>query len=179
MNECTELPKSPCGANAFCTNIDGGFSCQCPSSFTGNAYTICYPEEMKCLTDKECPGNTLCIAEADQLLCGCKAPFVREGDYCIKLSSNCSNSNPCPQNQECMLTNSGYGYCICPKGFTLEANNHCRDINECLEMAEFDLCGPNSECINLPGSHECLCNPGYSGVGKIGCSRVCKLIYCF
>lgn len=173
LNECTELRKSPCGANAHCTNIDGGFACNCPTGFTGNAHTVCYPEEMTCTSDKECPGNTACINNIDgRASCGCKAPFIREGDFCIQLSSNCSSANPCPQNQECILTSSGYGYCICPKGFTLEANNHCRDINECLEMAEFDLCGPHSECINLPGAFECICNAGYSGVGKVGCSRV-------
>ena len=30
--------------NAFCTNLDGGFVCHCPSAFTGNPYTICYPD---------------------------------------------------------------------------------------------------------------------------------------
>ncbi|KAI2804698.1 hypothetical protein BLOT_003686 [Blomia tropicalis] len=164
LNECTELPKSPCGANAFCANTDGGFTCQCPNDFTGNSYSVCYPDEMKCSSDKECPGNLMCVDEYDRPQCGCKAPYIREGDYCVMLSRNCSSTIPCPQNQDCIITNSGFGYCICPKGFTLEANGQCRDINECVEMAEFDLCSSNSECINLPGSYECLCNPGYSGV---------------
>lgn len=174
LNECTELPKSPCGANAFCANTDGGFTCQCPNDFTGNSYSVCYPDEMKCSSDKECPGNLMCVDEYDRPQCGCKAPYIREGDYCVMLSRNCSSTIPCPQNQDCIITNSGFGYCICPKGFTLEANGQCRDINECVEMAEFDLCSSNSECINLPGSYECLCNPGYSGVGKVGCNRICK-----
>lgn len=89
-------------------------------------------------------------------------------------SRNCSNINPCPKNQECILTSSGYGYCICPKGFTLEANGFCRDINECTEMEEFNLCGPNSECINLPGAYECLCSAGFTGIGKVGCNRIGK-----
>ena len=44
VNECIELSSSPCGMNAFCTNLDGGFVCHCPSAFTGNPYTICYPD---------------------------------------------------------------------------------------------------------------------------------------
>ena len=43
-NECTELSASPCGMNAFCTNLNGGFVCDCPSGYTGNPYTICYPD---------------------------------------------------------------------------------------------------------------------------------------
>jgi hypothetical protein len=44
VNECTELNKSPCGLNAFCTNLDGGFVCHCPSGYTGNSYSVCYPD---------------------------------------------------------------------------------------------------------------------------------------
>lgn len=90
------------------------------------------------------------------------------------MSRNCSDVNSCPQNQECIYTGSGYGYCICPKGFTLEANGFCRDINECQEMSEFDVCGANAQCVNLPGSYECLCAPGYSGVARDGCTRICE-----
>ena len=175
VNECTELPKSPCGTNAFCTNLDGSYNCQCPAGYTGNSYSVCYPDIIKCSNDKDCPGNTVCTDDPiDGIHCGCKAPYVREGDYCILLSRNCSSTNSCPQNQECILTSSGFGYCICPKGFTLEANGHCRDINECVEMSEFSLCGANSECIDLPGTYECFCHAGFSGIGKIGCNRVCK-----
>lgn len=93
-------------------------------------------------------------------------------------SRNCSRLNPCPQNQKCVYSDSGNGFCICPKGFTLEANGFCRDIDECREMSEWDFCGYNAECHNLPGSYECLCAAGYSGNGKDGCSRICKFIFC-
>ena len=173
VNECSESKKSPCGTNAFCMNLDGGYTCHCPDGFTGNAYSMCYPDIIECNDDKQCPGNTACINDIQYgVHCGCKDPYVREGDYCIMTSRNCSNANSCPQNQDCMLTSSGFGFCICPKGFTLEANGFCRDIDECTEMQEFDLCGSNSECINLPGAYECLCRAGYSGIGKVGCNRI-------
>lgn len=184
VNECSELGKTPCGAHAFCTNIDGGYTCQCPSGFTGNAYSMCYPDIIKCDTDKQCPGNLFCIEQeiegealGDGKHCGCKSGYIREGDYCILQSKNCSSINQCPQNQECILTSSGFGYCICPKGFTLEANGFCRDINECLEMSEFELCGANSQCLNLPGAYDCVCHSGYAGDGKAGCIRIRKCYY--
>lgn len=44
INECIELNSSPCGMNSFCTNLDGGFVCSCPGGYTGNPYTVCYPD---------------------------------------------------------------------------------------------------------------------------------------
>ena len=37
------------------------------------------------------------------------------------------------------------------------------DIDEC--MASMDLCHPNANCTNTPGSYTCACNQGYSGDG--------------
>lgn len=91
------------------------------------------------------------------------------------MSRNCSSSYPCPENQECIITEAGYGFCICPKGFTLDsATGQCRDIDECHEMNDFDLCGFYSECINTPGSYQCICAPGYTGNARTGCNRVCE-----
>ena len=91
------------------------------------------------------------------------------------MSRNCSTRVPCPENQDCFMSgNKGHGFCICPKGFTLDATGYCRDINECSEMTDFDLCGVNAECINQPGSYECICAPGHTGNGRQGCSRIRK-----
>ncbi|RWS29323.1 hypothetical protein B4U80_00125, partial [Leptotrombidium deliense] len=173
INECVEQSNKPCGLNAFCTNIDGGFLCHCPAGYTGNAYSVCYPDVMRCQKNSECPGNTICIDDTYHgKHCGCESPYIREGDYCILLSRNCTTSSPCPTNQNCIDTGSGHGFCICPKGFTLEANGHCRDINECQEMNEWHLCGYNAECINTPGAYECLCLAGFTGNSRKGCSRI-------
>ena len=160
--------------NSFCTNLDGGFVCSCPAGYTGNPYTVCYPDIMRCSKNNECPGNILCIDDAHHgKHCGCESPYIREGDYCIMMSRNCSSSVFCPENQECVSTGSGTGFCICPKGFTLDAAGQCRDINECSEMgSDFDLCGINSECINTPGSYQCICSDGFTGNGKEACSRI-------
>jgi len=92
----------------------------------------------------------------------------------LVMSRNCSSNYPCPENQECIFTGDGYGFCICPKGFTLDANGHCRDINECSEMNDWDLCGYNAQCVNTAGAYECACLPGFTGNGKQGCTRICK-----
>ena len=37
------------------------------------------------------------------------------------------------------------------------------DIDEC--MTSMELCDPNANCTNTPGSYTCACNQGYSGNG--------------
>ena len=43
INECDAIngPSGRCGKNAICTNTLGGFSCQCKSGFSGNAFKQC------------------------------------------------------------------------------------------------------------------------------------------
>ena len=35
------------------------------------------------------------------------------------------------------------------------------DVNECFELV--DACEYGGKCVNLNGSHECICPPGRSG----------------
>ncbi|CAN7942616.1 unnamed protein product, partial [Ixodes pacificus] len=174
INECSEYKSSsPCGLSAFCMNLEGSYLCQCPHGHVGDPYIVCYPEEIECQRDQQCPGNTVCLKDRYQKgVCGCKYPFVREGEYCVLVSRNCSTTNPCPENQECIFTGPGYGFCICPKGFTLEATGFCRNINECEEISEWSPCGANSECRDLKGAYQCLCAPGYTGNPRQGCSPI-------
>lgn len=174
INECTEYRnKQSCGLHAFCTNLEGSYVCHCPPGHAGNPYSVCYPDIIQCRKDNECPGNTKCLLEnRREGHCGCTPPFVQEGEYCILVSRNCSTTHPCPENQECVFTGPSYGFCICPRGYTVEADGFCRDINECTEIKEWTVCGAYTECVNLPGSYECICSPGYTGVPRKGCTLI-------
>lgn len=105
-------------------------------------------------------------------MCGCRAPFVQDGEYCVLVSRNCSTTSPCPENQECVFTGNGYGFCICPRGYTMDATGFCRDIDECTEIKDWSLCGSYAECVNLPGAYQCLCLSGYTGNPRQACSRI-------
>uniref|UniRef100_A0A915D2G2 Papilin n=1 Tax=Ditylenchus dipsaci TaxID=166011 RepID=A0A915D2G2_9BILA len=65
--------------------------------------------------------------------------------------------------QNCNSTTHGKcvnGKCRCFKGFEMR-NRKCVDTNEC----HWVECGPNSICVNIPGSFRCECRAGYAGSG--------------
>ncbi|XP_013010112.1 nidogen-2 [Cavia porcellus] len=60
--------------------------------------------------------------------------------------------------------------CACAPGYQGDGRS-CEDVNEC--ATGYHRCGPNSVCINLPGSYRCECRSGYEFVED---QRMCVLI---
>uniref|UniRef100_A0A1I8BSD7 EGF-like domain-containing protein n=1 Tax=Meloidogyne hapla TaxID=6305 RepID=A0A1I8BSD7_MELHA len=52
------------------------------------------------------------------------------------------------------------GECRCAPGWQGDGRVACMDVDECASKNE-KICGPNAECQNLPGSYQCVCNPGF------------------
>ncbi|XP_052356709.1 adhesion G protein-coupled receptor E1-like [Oncorhynchus keta] len=73
-------------------------------------------------------------------------------------------ADSCGPLAECSTTKTGgcqcvSGYKIPPKHLPTNESYGCQDINECEETA--NLCGPHSNCINLPGVYNCSCLEGF------------------
>ncbi|VDO48745.1 unnamed protein product [Haemonchus placei] len=64
-------------------------------------------------------------------------------------------SNPKNVIQRLRLTKNHYVY---QKLDESDYNSRCVDVNECAEGA---VCGSHSECVNRPGSYDCVCEKGY------------------
>ncbi|XP_071972207.1 nidogen-2 isoform X1 [Engystomops pustulosus] len=64
----------------------------------------------------------------------------------------------CDTRAQCQPT-SGLNYtCDCASGYQGDGRD-CTDVDEC--EAGLANCGLNSQCLNLPGSYRCECQPGY------------------
>lgn len=140
INECMEhRDKSACGINAICKNLPGSYECQCPPGFNGNPFTLC--------------------EECNSIECQCQPPYKIVNGKCML--AGCSKGESCPSGAECITIAGGVSYCACPKGYSTQPDGSCEDINECTEGRQ--VCGYGAECINQPGSHECICPHGYGG----------------
>uniref|UniRef100_A0A8D1SCZ8 Nidogen 2 n=1 Tax=Sus scrofa TaxID=9823 RepID=A0A8D1SCZ8_PIG len=70
-------------------------------------------------------------------------------------------SHTCATTAQCHPA-TGVDYtCECASGYQGDGRR-CVDVNEC--ATGFHRCGPNSVCVNLPGSYRCQCRSGYEFV---------------
>lgn len=132
--------------------MNGGYTCRCPAgSIADPDPTVrCVPIVM-CVSNNDCPGNSICDAEKR---CLCPQPNI--GNDC---RHPCEAVN-CGAHAQCMLAN-GQAQCLCVEGYTGSPNTPggCNDIDEC----KANPCQANAICTNTAGGYLCQCPSGASG----------------
>ncbi|KAF7669309.1 hypothetical protein LDENG_00212540 [Lucifuga dentata] len=143
VDEC-QLPVAVTGCVFGCVNTPGRFHCQCPPGY------ILQAAEGDCHDIDECAVNQglgPCMEQCDNTpgsyRCSCTHGHILSGD-----GHNCIAE--CPPGYRKHLTKM-------PENSTSPTlREECVDINECQE----EKC--EWRCVNLPGSHRCICPRGYT-----------------
>ncbi|XP_017159479.1 latent-transforming growth factor beta-binding protein 2 isoform X2 [Poecilia reticulata] len=143
VDECL-LPAAATGCVFGCVNTPGSFLCSCPDGFSRlRADGRCQDIDECAVNDGLGPCKLLCHNLPGSYRCSCSSGYILAGD-----GHSCFAECP-PGYRKKPLTRPENSTGQNPK---LE----CADINECLEnMCEW-------QCINLPGSHRCICPRGYT-----------------
>lgn len=168
IDECL-TKQHDCAETAFCTNLSGSYLCTCETGYTGNGRTC--DKTIICGEIDLCHPSATCdeITSGQELYsCSCPPGTFGSGfDRCEENVAVCEPS--CGSGKMCVLGDNGQGVCICLEGYAPNADNSCSDINECETIG----CSNGMECVNLPGSFQCLCSPGteakVSSTGEIVC----------
>ncbi|GAA6092590.1 uncharacterized protein si:dkey-163f14.6 [Tachysurus ichikawai] len=158
-----------------CVNTPGSFYCLCPAGYSMN------------VTDGHCEDTDECMENTGLGPCANACVNTPGSFHCV-----CSNGY--------QLAGDGMS-CVpeCPPGYRrkrpdlLVGNSTslpCVDINECEEMEQMQHHQQHKcewKCVNLPGTHRCICPRGYTQhpngyqckdinectVRNAGCSHIC------
>ncbi|TSK67216.1 Hemicentin-2 [Bagarius yarrelli] len=133
-----------------CVNTPGSFRCLCPAGYSMNI------TDGHCEDLDECGQNagvgpcaTACVNTPGSFYCVCSSGYRLAGD-----------------GTSCMPE--------CPPGYHRKHSNppgenstllNCVDINECDEMKQMQHHQQHKcewKCVNLPGTHRCICPRGYT-----------------
>ncbi len=158
INECVTM-TNPCDddgdSDATCTDIVGGYTCNCSANFTPGNGTCQDINECTAGTDN-CAQN--CTNTTGGFTCSCDSGYTLNGDghSCDDINECTLNTDNCAQN--CTNTTGSFT-CSCTGGYTLNGDGHsCDDINEC--TLNTDNCAQN--CTNTTGGFTCSCTTGYT-----------------
>ncbi|KAM9766649.1 nidogen-2 isoform 2-T2 [Menidia menidia] len=69
-----------------------------------------------------------------------------------------TGNHDCDTTAKCIPLEGQAFRCQCATGYEGDGHN-CYDVDECAEGRS--TCGDHSQCVNLPGSHRCLCQRGF------------------
>ena len=163
---------SPCQNGATCTNDGEGtgeYHCFCVIGWRGHDCEIDIDE---CLEYEEealgCDINAYCYNTPGSWQCLCNNGWTGDGHVeggCYD-ADDCEFS-PCQHGGTCTDCGTLCLICDCIVGWR---GKHCEvDWDEC--VMGIHTCHDMAICINVPGSFECECEPGYSG-DEIGRAHV-------
>ncbi|KAK3583696.1 hypothetical protein CHS0354_021446 [Potamilus streckersoni] len=170
INECEKTDL----CNQTCNNTYGSYVCSCNIGYRLQA------DSKTCTDIDECSERVdnckqKCINTNGYFQCACLAGFRlnSSSNQCIsdKVPEACNTLN-CSKAAGCTLDQNGNAVCFCERGYQLNDNQQCDDIDEC------DHGSCSQTCKNTRGSYMCTCLEGYQlAEDKITCKECSDLRY--
>ncbi|XP_038557894.1 fibrillin-3 [Micropterus salmoides] len=142
VDECL-LPVAVTGCVFGCVNTPGSFHCQCPAGYSLQTADSHCQDIDECAVNKGLgPCMVQCHNSPGSYRCSCTYGYILAGN-----GHSCITECP-PGFRKQPIT---------PENSTAHTlREECVDINECQE----ETC--EWQCVNLPGSHRCICPRGYT-----------------
>ncbi|XP_066561969.1 uncharacterized protein LOC136750800 [Amia ocellicauda] len=141
VDEC-QLPIGTAGCLFGCINTPGSFRCHCPEGYRlGTAHGHCIDIDECAENSGRGPCAMECHNAPGSFRCSCAYGYKLAGD-----------------GRSCVAE--------CPSGYRKHGNatgrsrEHCIDIDEC-EEPTWHQRRCEWKCVNLPGSHRCICPRGF------------------
>ena len=182
--EIDECAPEPCQNGGSCTHGIGYYSCNCTG--TGFDGDDCENNIDDCTHD--CSEHGDCTDGVNSFDCACNtlegtSHDLWKGDECETDVDECASGGVCDSSSERkQCTNSAGGFeCLCKdlcKENVFVAGSEdiscgyngpfCEDdIDECSSLTAGELgCDANADCVNTPGSWNCVCKDGFTGDGN-------------
>jgi hypothetical protein len=180
INECAAI-TSPCQhEQTACTNTPGSYYCSCERGYQLTVDRKCEDIDectlhpTPCTIGKDC-FNTRGSFECRRTMpCGFGYSLDMETQECVDIDECKSDANVCGPGMQCVNVRGGHkceevkcppglwrnsgGKCsLCKEGYNYNNRTHlCEDINECELPHMSRLCRPFENCVNRPGTFDCI-----------------------
>ncbi|PKN56759.1 MAG: hypothetical protein CVU56_14600 [Deltaproteobacteria bacterium HGW-Deltaproteobacteria-14] len=158
IDECA-TGADDCGANALCTDVDGGFTCTCAPDYEGDPVAGCTDIDECATGADDCGANSVCTNTGGGFTCACAAGYAGDPvDGCADVDECATHTSDCGLNAFC--TNAAGSFtCSCADGYEGDPVAGCTEIDECSP----NPCLNGGACTDGVAAFICDCPVDYAG----------------
>jgi hypothetical protein len=179
VDEC-DLNTDDCDDDPLnvCRNELAGFSCVCPTGYTGNgrgASGCAETDECAQGADKACgAAGAACMNSPGSYTCTCPAGYTGTGGKTCTNINECANGTvaACGMGATGCADSAGSYQCTCGAGYNGTGSKACTVAGLTCASGAAMACGVSTAICTMAGSsYTCTCPVGYTGTGSTHCSE--------